>query len=196
MRTLLRPALAVVGLSTLLLGLAAPLAFTAIAGLAFPRQAGGSLVERDGSVVGSVLIGQDFTGDRWFHPRPSATTAPDPDKEGATRASPYNAAASGASQLGPTSAALLEAVEARVAAFGGGRPVPADAATASGSGLDPHISPDNAARQVARVAAARGLPEAQVAELVARHTESRAFGLLGEPRVNVLRLNLALDGPR
>lgn len=184
MTALLRPALAVVGLFTLLLGLAVPLAFTGIAGVVFPGQAGGSLLERDGQVVGSALLGQNFSSERYFHPRPSATT---PD--------PYNAAASAASQLGPTSAALLAAVTERVVAAGGG-PVPADAATASGSGLDPHISPENAARQIPRIAAARRLPEARVADLVARQTEGRQFGLLGEPRVNVLRLNLALDALR
>ncbi|MBR0683045.1 potassium-transporting ATPase subunit KdpC [Roseomonas eburnea] len=184
MTALLRPAFAVVGLFTLLLGLAVPLAFTGVAGLVFPGEAGGSLVERQGRMVGSMLLGQNFTSERYFHPRPSATS---PD--------PYNAAAGAASQLGPTSAALGEAVTERVAAAGGGT-VPADAVTASGSGLDPHISPANAARQVPRIAAARGLPEARVAELVARHTEGRQFGLLGEPRVNVLRLNLALDALR
>lgn len=195
MSALLRPALAVVGLFTLLLGLVVPLAFTGIAGVVFPTQAGGSLVERDGRVIGSALIGQTFAEPRYFHPRPSATTEPDPEKEGSTRAAPYNAAASAASQLGPTSAALLDAVRGRIAALGGG-PVPADAVTASGSGLDPHISPENAARQIRRVAQARGLPEGRLAELVAQHTEGRQFGLLGEPRVNVLRLNLALDALR
>lgn len=195
MSALLRPALAVVGLFTLLLGLAVPLAFTGIAGVVFPTQAGGSLVERDGRVIGSALIGQTFADPRYFHPRPSATTEPDPEKEGSTRAAPYNAAASAASQLGPTSAALLDAVRGRIAALGGG-PVPADAVIASGSGLDPHISPENAARQIRRVAQARGLPEGRLAELVAQHTEGRQFGLLGEPRVNVLRLNLALDALR
>jgi K+-transporting ATPase ATPase C chain len=195
MTAILRPAIAVVAAFTLLLGLAVPLAFTGIAGVVFPEQARGSLIERGGRVVGSALLGQDFTADRYFHPRPSATTEPDPENEGGTRPAPYNAAASAASQLGPTSGALLDAVKERVAALGGG-PVPADAATASGSGLDPHISPENAARQILRVAAARGVPEARLAELVARHTEGRAFGLLGEPRVNVLRLNLALDALR
>lgn len=195
MTALLRPALAMVGLFTLLLGLAVPLAFTGIAGVVFPIQASGSLVERDGRVIGSALIGQTFADPRYFHPRPSATTEPDPESQGRSRAAPYNAAASAASQLGPTSAALLEAVKGRIAALGGG-PVPADAVTASGSGLDPHISPENAARQIRRVAQARGLPEGRLAELVAQHTEGRQFGLLGEPRVNVLRLNLALDALR
>ena len=195
MTAILRPAIAVVLLFTLTLGLAVPLAFTGVAGVIFPGQADGSLIERDGRVIGSALLGQNFTSARYFQPRPSATTEADPEKEGSTRAAPYNAAASAASQLGPTSAALLDAVKERVAAYGGGR-VPADAATASGSGLDPHISPENAARQVARVARERRLPEARVAELVARHTEGRELGLLGEPRVNVLRLNLALDALR
>ena len=192
MTAILRPAIAVVVLFTLLLGLAVPLGFTGLAGVAFPNQAGGSLLEREGRVVGSALLGQNFADPRYFHPRPSATSEPDPGNEGSTRAAPYNAAASAASQLGPTSATLLEAVTGRVAALGGG-PVPADAATASGSGLDPHISPANATRQIRRVAAARGVPEARLAELIARHTEGRELGLLGEARVNVLRLNLALD---
>lgn len=195
MTAILRPAAALVVLFTLLLGLAVPLGFTGLAALAFPSQAGGSLVERGGRIVGSALIGQDFTADRYFHPRPSATTEPDPANPGSTRAAPYNAALGAASQLGPTSAALLDAVRARVAALGGG-PVPADAATASGSGLDPHVSPENAARQVRRVAQARGLPEARVAALVAQYTEGLEYGLLGDARVNVLRLNLALDALR
>lgn len=195
MNAILRPALSIVGLFTLLLGLAVPIAFTGAAGLVFPVQAGGSLIGRDGRVVGSALLGQDFTAARYFHPRPSATTEADPEQEGATRPAPYNAAASAASQLGPTSAALKDAVAQRVAALGGG-PVPADAVTASGSGLDPHISPENAAQQIRRVAEARGLPEARVAALVRQHTQGREFGILGEPRVNVLALNLALDGAR
>lgn len=195
MTAMLRPAIAVVGLFSLLLGLAVPLAFTGVAGVVFPTQAGGSLLQRDGRVIGSALVGQNVIDPRYFHPRPSATIEPDPDTEGGTRVAPYNAAASAASQLGPTSAALLEAVKVRVARLGGG-PVPADAATASGSGLDPHISFENAARQIRRVAAARGLSEARLTALVAQHTEGRELGILGEPRVNVLRLNLALDALR
>jgi K+-transporting ATPase ATPase C chain len=187
MISLLRPAVALVGLFTLLLGLAAPLAMTGVAGVAFPDQASGSLVTREGRVVGSALIGQAFASDRYFHPRPSATTEADPENPGSTRPAPYNAAASAASQLGPTSAALRDAIVERV---GGRSAVPADAVTASGSGLDPHISPENALRQVGRVAAARSIPETRVTALVAQHVES---GLLGAPRVNVLRLNLALD---
>jgi K+-transporting ATPase ATPase C chain len=189
MTTLLRPALSVVVLFTLLLGLAVPLGMTGMSRAIFPSQAGGSLIERDGRVIGSVLIGQQFTQPRYFHPRPSATTEADPDNAGATRPAPYNAAASAASQLGPSSAALLETVQGRVAAQGPA-PVPADAATVSASGLDPHVGVENARRQVARVAAARGLPEERIAQLVVQHTET---GLLGVPMVNVLRLNLALD---
>lgn len=184
MNAILRPALAVVALFTLLLGLAVPLAFTGIAGVVLPYQAGGSLVERDGRVVGSALIGQEFTSARYFHPRPSATMP-----------SPYAGTASAASQLGPTSASLLDLVKDRVAALGGG-PLPADAATASASGLDPHISVANAERQVGRVAAARGLAESRVARLVATQTEAPELGLLGPPRINVLRLNMALDALR
>lgn len=192
MNTLFRPALALVLLLSLLLGVAAPLAMTGVAQAVFPTQAGGSLIERNGQVVGSALIGQNFSEPRYFHPRPSATTEPDPDNEGSTRSAPYNAAASAASQQGPTSQALLDAIKERVAAAGPA-PVPADAVTASGSGLDPHISPENAARQIARVATARGIPEERVRALLVQYTEGRELGLLGEPHVNVLRLNLALD---
>lgn len=195
MNTLFRPALALVLLLTLLLGVAAPLAMTGIAQAVFPTQAGGSLIERNGQVIGSALIGQNFTEDRYFHPRPSATSEADPDNEGSTRSAPYNAASSAASQQGPTSQALLDAIKERVAAAGP-TPVPADAVTASGSGLDPHISPENAARQVARVAAARSIPEERVRALLAQYTEGRELGLLGDPHVNVLRLNLALDNLR
>ena len=169
-----------------------PLAFTGFAQLVLPGPANGSLVEAGGKLVGSRLLGQQFTGMRYFHPRPSATTEADPDQPGGTRAAPYNGAASAASQAGPTSAALLQGVTARVAEAGPA-PVPADAVTASASGLDPHISPANAARQVARVAAARGLPEARVRALLAAHTEGPEWGIFGDPRVNVLELNLAMD---
>lgn len=191
----LRPAVTMIAAFTLITGLALPLAVTGIAQLAFPRQANGSLVERDGKVVGSALIGQNFTAERYFQGRPSATTEADPEQEGKTRPAPYNAAASAASQQGPTNEALLAAVKERVET-NGSAPVPADAVYASGSGLDPHVSPANALRQAARVAAARGLPEERVRAVVAEHTEGREFGLFGEPRVNVLRLNLALDALR
>jgi K+-transporting ATPase ATPase C chain len=195
MRDVLRPALAAVGLLTIALGLVVPLGFTGLAWLLLPHQAGGSLLAIDGRVGGSALIGQAFAAERYFHPRPSATIGPDPDSPGGTRAQPYNGAASGASNLGPSSAALLAAVRARIA-LAGPAPVPADAATASASGLDPHVSPASALRQVPRVAAARGLPPEQVARLVRAHTEGRELGLLGEKRVHVLRLNLALDAVR
>jgi K+-transporting ATPase ATPase C chain len=180
MTGILRPAATTVVLFTVLLGLAAPAAMTGIAGAAFPSRAGGSLIERDGQVVGSTLIGQAFAEPRYFQPRPSAA------------GNGYDASAGAATQQGPTSAKLADAVRERVAQAGP-RPVPADAVTASGSGLDPHISPENAARQVPRIAAARNLPEARVLTLLQQHTEGREFGLLGEPRVNVLQLNLALD---
>jgi len=183
----------------LLAGLAYPLAVTGVAQLVLPRQAAGSLVERGGVVVGSDLIGQRFDAQGYFHPRPSATTAPDPRDPAKTIDAPYNAAASAGSNLGPTNRALIDAVAQRAAAYrsanglGADAPVPADAVTASGSGLDPHISPANARAQAARVARARGLDPAQVRGLVEAHTEGRTLGLLGEPRINVLRLNLALD---
>lgn len=192
MTAMLRPAIAMVGLFTLLLGFIAPVAMTGIAGTVFPRQAGGSLIERDGRVIGSALIGQEATGARYFHPRPSATSEADPANPGGTRPAPYNATAGAASQGGPSSAALLETLRGRVAELGGG-PVPADAATASASGLDPHISLENAARQAGRVAEARELPAARVTALVNQRAEGRDLGILGEPRVNVLELNLALD---
>ena len=144
-----------------------------------PAQAGGSLVQAEGRILGSSLIGQNFEGDEWFHPRPSATSA-----------APYDASSSAAPQQGPTSAALLNAIKERL---GDDRDVPADAVTASGSGLDPHVSPANARRQIERVARARNLPATQVAGLVEQFVEDREFGLLGEPRVNVLRLNMALQ---
>lgn len=192
MIALLRPAFATVGIATLLLGVALPLGFTAVAQLVLPRQANGSLVEVAGKTVGSSLLGQDFTGAGYFSPRPSATAEADPDKPGSTRSAPYNGAASAASQAGPTSAALVETLKERVGAAGP-VPVPADAVTASASGLDPHISPANAARQVARIAEARKLAPARVQALLAEHVEGRELGLFGEPRVNVLALNLALD---
>lgn len=188
----LRPALVLVALFTLLTGLLLPLAFVGAAGLVFPRQAGGSLVERDGKVVGSALLGQDFAQPGYFHGRPSATTAADPADSTKTVPAPYNAAGSGGSNAGPTSKALIDRVRADLATAGPA-PVPADAVTTSASGLDPDISPRNAARQVARVAAARNLPQAQVERLLAAHTSGRLLGLIGEERVNVLALNLALD---
>lgn len=188
----LRPALVLIALFTLLTGLALPLGFVGVGSAAFPRQAGGSLVERDGRVVGSALIGQAFASDRYFRGRPSATTDTDPADPSKQVPAPYNAAASLASNLAPTSKALMDRVR-EAAGDAGPAPIPADAVTASGSGLDPHVSPETARRQVARVAAARGLPEERVRALVDARTEGRLLGLIGEPRVNVLLLNLDLD---
>lgn len=187
MKTLFRPALSLFILLTLITGLAYPLAVTGLAQLLFPAQANGSLVTVGGVVVGSALIGQPFSQPGHFWSRPSAT-APDA----------YNAAASSGSNLGPGNPALAEAVAARIAALraadpGNTAPVPVDLVTASASGLDPHISAAAADYQVSRVARARGLPAAQVRALVAQYTQGRLLGFLGEPRVNVLKLNLALD---
>ena len=192
----IRPALMILIGLTLLTGLAYPLVMTGIADALFPNQAQGSLIERDGKVIGSRLIGQEFKEDRYFHGRPSATTAADPNDATKTVPSPYNAANSAGSNLGPTSKALsdrmTEEVE-KLKAENPSKPVPVDLVTTSGSGLDPHISPDGALFQVPRVAKARNLPEDSVRKLVNDHVEGRVAGLLGEPRVNVLALNLALD---
>jgi K+-transporting ATPase ATPase C chain len=192
----LRPAIVMIVVMTILTGLAYPLAMTGVAGLLFPRQAQGSLIERNGHVVGSALIGQSFTSARYFHPRPSATTDTDPNDSTKTIPAPYNAASSSGSNLAPTAKALVDRVKADVAklkAENPGAPIPQDLVTTSGSGLDPDISPAAARFQIPRVARARGLPEATVAALVAAHTQGPLFGLRGEPRVNVLELNLALD---
>jgi potassium-transporting ATPase KdpC subunit len=192
----IRPAVVLLILFSALTGLVYPLAITGIAQLAMPRAADGSLIEKNGVVVGSALIGQNFKSDRYFHPRPSATNEPDPKDPSKTIDAPYNAANSSGSNLGPTSKALADRVKAEVEAWramAGTGPVPADAVTTSASGLDPDISPETALAQVASVAKARGLGEDQVRELVNASIEGRAFGLIGEPRVNVLRLNLALD---
>jgi K+-transporting ATPase ATPase C chain len=184
----IRPALVSLILLSVVTGLIYPAVVTAIAQLVFPRQANGSLIVRDGKVVGSTLVGQSFDDPKYFWGRPSAT-AP----------FPYNAAASAGSNQGPTNPALHEAVKGRVEALraadpGNTAPVPVDLVTASGSGLDPHISPAAALYQVGRVAKARKLDESAVRQLVEQHTEGRQLGFLGEPRVNVLTLNLALDG--
>lgn len=192
----IRPAIVVLVVLTLITGLAYPLAITGLAQAFFPHQAQGSLIERDGRVVGSELIGQDFTGDKYFHGRPSATTAPDPNDSTKTIAAPYNAANSGGSNLGPSNKALVERVQGDMDKLRQENPpavVPADLVTTSASGLDPHISPDAALFQVPRIAKARNLPEDRIRQLVADNTQGRLFGLLGEPRVNVLLLNLALD---
>lgn len=180
-------------------GVAYPLLTTGVAQAVFPKAANGSLIEHNGQVVGSALIGQSFSGAGYFHSRPSATTAADPAKEGATMAAPYNAGASAGSNQGATSQGLFDAVSQRVQDYravqgmDAGARVPVDAVTASASGLDPHISLANAQLQLPRVAQARGLNPEQVQTALAQATESRTLGLLGEPRVNVLQLNLALD---
>ncbi len=192
----IRPAILVLLALTLITGGAYPLAITGIAGMIFPTQAEGSLIEKDGKVIGSALIGQQFTSDKYFHGRPSATTAPDPNDPTKTVSAPYNAANSGGSNLGPTSKALADRVKDDVEKLKAENPagaVPVDLVTTSGSGLDPDISPDAALFQVPRVAKARNMPEARVRDLVVQHTEGRQLGILGEPRVNVLALNLALD---
>src|SRR6478752_2413728 len=192
----IRPAIIVLVVLTLITGLAYPLAMTAIAGVIFPKQAQGSLIEKDGKVIGSSLIGQEFKDDKYFHGRPSATTAPDPADSTKTVPAPYNAANSGGSNLGPTSKALNDRIKDDVEKLKAENPsasVPLDLVTTSASGLDPDISPEAALFQVPRVAKARNMPEDQVRKLVEDKTEGRLAGFLGEPRVNVLELNLALD---
>lgn len=192
----IRPAIVLLLVLTAITGLAYPLAMTAIAGAIFPAQAQGSLIEKDGKVVGSALIGQEFKDDKYFHGRPSATVAPDPNDSTKTVPAPYNAANSGGSNLGPTSKALADRLKEDVDKLRGENPnaaVPVDLVTTSASGLDPDISPEAAQFQVPRVAKARNLPEDQVKQLVASNTQGRLLGLIGEPRINVLTLNLALD---
>ena len=191
-----RPAIILLVALTLITGLAYPLAMTGLAWVLFPAQSKGSLIERNGQVVGSRLIGQVFAEDRYFHGRPSATTAPDPKDPTKTVEAPYNAANSGGSNLGPTNKALIERVKGdvdKLKAENSSAPVPIDLVTTTASGLDPHISPAAAHFQVPRVAKARNMPEDSVRQLVNEHTEGRTLGLLGEPRINVLALNLALD---
>ena len=192
----IRPAIVFIVALTLVTGLAYPFAITGIAQVIFPYQAQGSLVERDGQVVGSALIGQEFTSEGYFHGRPSATTTPDPNDSTKTVPAPYNAANSGGSNLGPTNKSLIERIQSDIEKLKQENPsaqVPADLVTTSGSGLDPHISPASALFQVPRVAKARNLAEDRVRQLVDENTSGRFAGLLGEPRVNVLELNLALD---
>jgi K+-transporting ATPase ATPase C chain len=192
----IRPAIVVLVALTLITGLAYPLAMTGIAQVVFPRQAQGSMFERDDHVVGSALIGQTFASDGYFPGRPSATTAPDPKDATKTVPAPYNAANSGGSNLGPSNKALIDRVQGDIDALkkeNPGAAVPADLVTTSGSGLDPDISPEAALFQVPRVAKARNMPEERLRQLVGEHVETRFLGLLGEPRVNVLALNLALD---
>lgn len=192
----IRPAILVLLALTFITGLAYPLAMTGLAGAIFPTQAQGSLIERNGQVIGSALIGQEFKSDTYFHGRPSATSAPDPADSTKTVPAPYNAANSSGSNLGPTSQALSDRVKGDVDKLkeeNSSAPVPADLVTTSASGLDPDISPEAALFQVPRVAKARKLPEDRVRKLVDEQTAGRFAGLLGEPRVNVLALNLALD---
>ena len=192
----IRPAIVFVVALTVITGLLYPFAMTGVAGMIFPYQAQGSLIERDGKVVGSTLIGQEFTSDRYFHGRPSATVAPDPNDSSKTVPAPYNAANSGGSNLGPTNKALIERVQGDVDKLkqeNPSAPVPIDLVTTTASGLDPDISPEGALFQVPRVAKARNMPEDRVRRLVNERIEGRSLGFLGEPRVNVLALNLALD---
>lgn len=192
----LRPAIVMIVLFTALTGLAYPLAITGLAQLALPAQANGGLIEQGGKIVGSALIGQNFASERYFRGRPSATSAPDPADATKTIDAPYNAANSSGSNLGPTSQKLIDRVNGAIEAeFAAGRidVVPADAVTTSASGLDPHISPQFAQAQAPMIAAARKLDESRVRALVEEHVEGRVAGFIGEPRVNVLRLNLALD---
>ena len=203
----LRPAVTLMLALTVLTGLVYPLAITGIAQVFFPRQANGSLLQRDGQVIGSALIGQNFSAPGYFHPRPSATTGTDPNDATKAIAAPYNAANSGGSNLAPTAKALLDRVRADVERLSGeklngeqlngrktGAPIPADLVTTSASGLDPDISPAAALAQIGRVAAARHLPEAALRAFVLHFVATRTLGVLGEPHVNVLALNLALDG--
>ena len=192
----IRPAIVSFTVLAAITGLGYPLAITGIAQLVMPEQANGSLIKQNGQVIGSELVGQAFTQDKYFHGRLSATTGPDPQDASKSVAAPYNAANSMGSNLGPTSAALKDRLSADVAAAKKENPsaeVPVDLVTTSSSGLDPHISPDNALFQVPRVAKARGIDEAKLRDLVQSQIEDRDLGIFGELRVNVLKLNLALD---
>ncbi|HUB94300.1 MAG TPA: K(+)-transporting ATPase subunit C [Stellaceae bacterium] len=192
----IRPAIMMIVVMTVLTGLIYPLAMTGIAQILFPHQANGSLIVKNGAVIGSELIGQNFTTDKYFHPRPSATTEPDPKDPTKTVAVPYAADNSAASNLAPTAQPLIDRVKGdadKLHAENASAPVPVDLVTTSASGLDPDITPAAALFQVPRVAKARGLPEDQIRQLVDDNTTSRTVGILGEPRVNVLKLNLALD---
>jgi potassium-transporting ATPase KdpC subunit len=192
----IRPAIVMIIAMTVITGLIYPLGMTGIAQLVFPQQASGSLIEKDGAVIGSELIGQNFTDDKYFHGRPSATTEPDPKDPTKTVPAPYAADNSAGSNLGPTSQALIDRVKddaEKLKAENPSAPIPVDLVTTSASGLDPDITPAAADFQVPRVAKARNLPEDKVRALVAEATQDRVLGILGEQRVNVLKLNLALD---
>jgi len=192
----LRPAILMIVAMTVITGLVYPLGMTGIAQLIFPRQANGSLIERNGKVIGSALIGQSFADDKYFHGRPSATSGPDPNDPTKSVSAPYNAANSSGSNAGPTAKSLIERVTddaGKLKAENPSAPIPVDLVTTSSSGLDPHITPAGALFQVVRVAKARGLPQDRVRQLVTDQIEGRFLGIIGEPRVNVARLNLALD---
>jgi potassium-transporting ATPase KdpC subunit len=192
----IRPAIVMIVVMTVITGIIYPLAMTGIAQAVFPYQANGSLIEKGGKVIGSALIGQNFSSDKYFHGRPSATTAPDPNDASKTVPAPYNAANSGGSNLGPTPKTLVDRVKEdaeKLAAENPNTPIPADLVTTSASGLDPDVTPPGALFQVPRVAKARGLPENKVRQLVQEHISGRFLGIIGEPHVNVLQLNLALD---
>lgn len=193
----IRPAIVMIVAMTVITGLVYPLAITGIAGAAFPYHANGSLIVRDGKVIGSELIGQNFTAEKYFHGRPSATTDTDPNDATKTVPAPYNAANSSGSNLGPTSKALLDRVKDdtdKLTTENSATPVPVDLVTTSSSGLDPDITPASALFQVPRIAKARNLPEERVRQLVEDNTAGRLLGIIGEPHVNVLKLNMALDG--
>jgi len=192
----IRPAIVMIAAMTLITGIVYPLLMTGIAQAVFPYQANGSLIEKDGKVIGSALIGQNFASEKYFHGRPSATTDTDPSDATKTVPAPYNAANSGGSNLGPTSKALVDRVKedaGKLAAENPNTPIPADLVTTSASGLDPDITPAGALFQVPRVAKARGVAEDKVRQLVEDHVSGRLLGIIGEPHVNVLQLNLALD---
>jgi potassium-transporting ATPase KdpC subunit len=192
----IRPAIVMIVAMTIITGLVYPLLMTGIAQAVFPYQANGSLITKDGKVIGSALIGQNFASDKYFHGRPSATTEPDPKDPSKTVPVPYAADNSAGSNLGPTSKALVDRVKADAATLAkenSNTPIPSDLVTTSASGLDPDITPAGALFQVPRVAKARSLPEDQVRQLVESHITGRLLGIIGEPHVNVLELNLALD---
>ncbi|MGB9151874.1 MAG: potassium-transporting ATPase subunit KdpC [Alphaproteobacteria bacterium] len=191
----IRPAIAFTLLMTLLTGILYPFAMTGVSQMLFPHQANGSLIKQNGKVIGSSLIGQNFTSDKYFHSRPSATTTADPNDATKTIPAPYNAANSGGSNLGPTSQSLIDGVKATAQQLHAenAAPIPVDLVTASGSGLDPDITPAAAQFQIPRIAKSRNMPEAKVASLLDQLTQPRTFGILGEPTVNVLKINLALD---
>ncbi len=192
----IRPAIVMIVVMTVITGLIYPLGMTGVAQVLFPYQANGSLIEKDRKMIGSALIGQNFAAEKYFHGRPSATTDTDPNDATKTVPAPYNAGNSGGSNLGPTSQALVDRVKgdaATLAAENPGTPIPSDLVTTSASGLDPDISPAAALFQVKRVAKARGLAEDRVRQLVEAHIAGRLAGIIGEPHVNVLQLNLDLD---